>query len=208
MSIISRNIANTPTDSDYNDLRADLLAGHIHDGTAGLRIKHTDLLFGSGYTIVNNHESIDEHISAASGEHGKLDGVYLAGVTGGNFSVVSGEWINNSDWGCTKNSQYPIGDNAIQLYVNFNGSNKFTCPDNETIATSAGPIKFANTNYTLIVTLKADGSSSRFHKGLTITVFNKFTTYFELGVQNDSGVSIPVDALHIDWVAIGQLEEA
>jgi len=68
--IVSNNVIGTPTDTEYNNLRADLVTNHKHTGNDGSRILHPDLIFPDGYVPIHTHKEIDEHIDANTGVHG------------------------------------------------------------------------------------------------------------------------------------------
>jgi len=93
MTIVSTNVGLTDTaeGTDYNNLRADLLDNHIHDGTDGPAVDHSDLIHPDSYSIVNEHEAVDSHIAAVKNEHGKettTGDEFIAGAVGGDFTIV------------------------------------------------------------------------------------------------------------------------
>ena len=93
MTIVSTTVGLTDTaeGTDYNNLRADVLQNHTHDGTDGTTVDHGDLTHPDSYAIVNEHEDVDGHIAAVKNVHGKQTTIgdeFIAGAVGGDFAII------------------------------------------------------------------------------------------------------------------------
>jgi len=94
MTIVSTNVGLTDTaeGTDYNNLRADLLENHVHDGTSGPAVDHSDLIHPDSYSIINEHEAVDGHIAAIKNIHGKGTTVgdeFIPGIIGGDMTIMA-----------------------------------------------------------------------------------------------------------------------
>lgn len=109
MTIMSRAVTANYTYADFNLLRSDLLdpsGGHNHDGIAGRKINHSDLVHPSAYAPTNTHQAIDTHIAALHGVHGHPAGMYMLANQGPahiltgyhDVTVNSSAWFRTTIW--------------------------------------------------------------------------------------------------------------
>ena len=163
MTIISRAVTSNFTYADINLLRADVLdgtGGHNHDGTAGRKVSHSDLVHPSAYAPTNTHQSIDAHIAALHGVHGHPAGMYVPGYRGqvhvlagySDIVVYSNLWTNTTIW------FDPAHRNAFAntAYVLFTSWETFIIGGNAVYMRLFQPLFHTKTQASVIVSSRAE----------------------------------------------------
>lgn len=180
MTINSRVLTPNYTYQDLNLLRADVLdpsGGHDHDGVAGKKVNHSNLVHPNAYSPAYTHAQIDSHISALHGVHGATQGMYVPATRGQQWIVTGTVDIatNGAQWGHT----------TIWLDVNHK-------------------MVFADITYAVFVTPDTHGMGDN---GIHVVqwfmpVINQKTTEkFEVWAKAISGEG--TNTLRARWMAIG-----
>lgn len=127
MTVASRVLTPNFTYQDLNLLRTDVLdpsGGHDHDGVAGRKVNHSNLVHPNAYSPAYTHQQVDLHLNAAHGVHGATAGMYVAAVRGqqwivtGTVDVITtGEqWGKTTVWFDTQQRQV-FADLTYGVYV-------------------------------------------------------------------------------------------
>lgn len=195
--ITSANIVGTPTDTNYNGLRADLVTNHKHTGVDGAKIDHGQLLHPNGYEIIHEHEEVDEHIDSPSGVHGQPSGVYAAGVVGGKLGIVSGKWSNTeAETGEAYRTIYD--DHWVTLKVSLSPLSNAN-PAFDGSGVPQGSIEMADTDYVVTVSVVSDSGKLAY-----VQIGDRYAKYFEVKLMRASG-SGQSDNATLFWTVVGKV---
>lgn len=163
MPISSRNVAPSAsaTATDYNNLRADVLSNHDHDGTEGARVNHSDLTHPNSYSPSNTHQAIDTHMGASQNVHTLAATEYVMGAWSGHHTVVAFK----------STICYP-GGGGLTASIPITGGRVVTIPL---------PTTLANTNYFVAMSFGNAGGGG-VHGMVVADVLSKTTSSFTVNL--------------------------
>jgi len=108
------------TADDINNLRTDVLSGHTHDGTEGVKMPFKNLAVtgtdGSTRPAGGNvsYDEIETHVAASQGAHGINASVYVVGSPTADAVIVAGSSSLDGD---SKNIDFGFTFNALPHVV-------------------------------------------------------------------------------------------